>query len=55
MNGTWKGEPASEEELNAHEAFMDELGAEEPARSCDMVRAWMKLNIEAALTPVWNN
>ena len=45
----------SEEELKAHEAFMEKIRAEEPVRSCDMVRAWMKLNIEASMCPVWNN
>jgi hypothetical protein len=55
MNGTWKGEPASEEELKAHEAFMEEVRAEEPDRSSDMIRAWMKINIESSMAKVWNN
>ena len=48
-------EHISEEELKAHEAFMEEVRTADPKQSCDMIRAWMKLNIEASLTPVWNN
>lgn len=43
------------EELRAHEALMKKIRAEEPVRSCDMIRAWMKLNIESSMTRVWNN
>jgi len=43
------------EELRAHEALIKKIRAEEPSRSCDMVRAWMKLNIESSMTRVWNN
>jgi hypothetical protein len=55
MNDTWKSEPASEEELNAHEAFMEEVRTADPKQSCEMIRAWLKLNIEASMCPVWNN
>jgi hypothetical protein len=43
------------EELQAHEAFMEEIRAADPKRSCDMVRAWMKLNIESVMSPIKNN
>jgi hypothetical protein len=55
MNGTWKGEPASEEELKLHEAFMEEVRTADPKQSCEMIRAWMKLNIESSMAKVWNN
>ena len=42
-------------QLDQHAQFLEEIRAEEPVRSCDMVRAWMKLNIEASMIPVWNN
>ena len=42
-------------QLEAHAKFLEEIRTEEPTRSCDMVRAWMKLNIEASMCPVWNN
>jgi hypothetical protein len=42
-------------QLEAHAKFLEEIRTEEPVRSCDMVRAWMKLNIEASMCPVWNN
>jgi hypothetical protein len=45
----------SDEDLKLHEAFMEEIRAAEPTRSCDMVRAWMKLNIESSLVKVTNN
>jgi|688.fasta_scaffold1116045_2 hypothetical protein len=48
-------EHISEEELKAHEAFMEEVRAAAPKQSCDMIRAWLKLNIEASMCPVWNN
>jgi hypothetical protein len=48
-------EPLSGQELKANEAFMEKIRTEEPNRSCDKVRAWMKLNIEASTCPVWNN
>jgi hypothetical protein len=48
-------EPLSGQELKAYEAFMEKIRTEEPKQSCDMVRAWMKLNIEASMCPVWNN
>ncbi len=48
-------EPLSGQELKTYEALMEKIEAEEPVRSCDMVRAWMKLNIEASMCPVWNN
>jgi hypothetical protein len=34
-------------QLEAHAQFLEEIRTEAPVRSCDMVRAWMKLNIEA--------
>jgi hypothetical protein len=43
------------EELQAHEAFMEKIRAEDPKDSCNMVRAWMELNIESVMVPVWNN
>jgi hypothetical protein len=45
----------SPEELQTHEAFMEKIRTEDPKNSCDMVRAWMKLNIESVMTPIWNN
>jgi hypothetical protein len=48
-------EQMSDQELKAHESFMEKIRTEEPVRSTDMVRAWMKLNIEASMCPVWNN
>jgi len=45
----------SPEELQAHEAFMEKIRAEDPKQSCDMVRAWMELNIQASMSPFWNN
>jgi hypothetical protein len=48
-------EQMSEQEFKAYEALMDKIRAEEPVSSCDMVRAWMKLNIESSMCPVWNN
>jgi hypothetical protein len=45
----------SPEELKAHEAFMEEVRTADSKQSCDMIRAWFKLNIEASMTPVWNN
>jgi len=39
----------------AHEEFFERIRTEEPTRSCDMVRAWMKLNIESSLVKVTNN
>jgi len=45
----------SPEELKAHEAFMEEIRAADPKQSCDMVRAWMKLNIESVMAPIGNN
>jgi hypothetical protein len=42
-------------QLEAQAKFLEEIRAEDPVRSCDMVRAWMKLNIEASRCPVWNN
>ena len=33
-------EHISEEELKAHEAFMEEVRAAAPKQSCDMIRAW---------------
>jgi hypothetical protein len=43
------------EDLEAHEKFMEEVRTAEPTRSCDMVRAWMKLNIQSVFTDVWKN
>ena len=43
------------EEIEAHDKFLEEIRQAEPKESCEMVRAWMKLNIEASMTPVWNN
>jgi hypothetical protein len=43
------------EEVEAHEKFMEEVRQADPKESCDMIRAWMKLNIEASMTPVWKN
>jgi hypothetical protein len=43
------------EELQAHEAFMEKIRAEDPKESCDMVRAWMELNIESVMSPIGNN
>jgi hypothetical protein len=48
-------EHISEEELKAHEAFMEEVRTADLKQSCEMIRAWLKLNIEASTTPVWNN
>lgn len=45
----------TEEEFQAHKKLLEEIREAEPMRSCDMVRAWMKLNIEASMTPVENN
>jgi hypothetical protein len=45
----------SDQELKAYEAFMEKIRTENPVSSTDMVRAWMKLNIEASMIPVWNN
>ncbi len=45
----------SKEDLEAHEKFMEEVREAEPEKSCEMVRAWMKLNIESSITPVWKN
>jgi len=42
-------------QLEQHAKFLEEIRTAEPKQSCDMVRAWMKLNIEASMTPVWNN
>jgi hypothetical protein len=39
----------------AHEEFFERIRTEDPKQSCDMVRAWMKLNIESVMVPVWNN
>ncbi len=43
------------EEIQAHDKFLEEIRECEPMRSCEKVRAWMKLNIEASMTPVWKN
>ncbi len=43
------------EDLEAHEKFMEEIRQAEPTRSCDMVRAWMKLNIQSAFTDISKN
>ncbi len=43
------------EEIEAHDKFLEEVRQAEPVRSCDMIRAWMRLNIEASMTPVWKN
>jgi len=43
------------EEIELHKEFLEKVGAEEPKRSCDMVRAWMKINIESSMTKVKNN
>ena len=45
----------SEQELKAYEALMEKIRAEEPVSSCDMVRAWVKLNIESSMAPIGNN
>lgn len=45
----------TEEEFQAHKKLLEEIREAEPMKSCDMVRAWMKLNIEASMTPVENN
>jgi hypothetical protein len=42
-------------QLEAHAEFLEEIRTKEPTRSSDMVRAWMKLNIEASMIPVWDN
>ena len=42
-------------QIEAHKVFLEKVGAEEPKRSCDMVRAWMKLNLESFLAPIGNN
>ena len=42
-------------QLEAHAKFLEEIRAEEPVRSCNMVRAWMKLNIESSMTKVQDN
>jgi hypothetical protein len=44
-----------EEEQKAHEAFMEEVRTTDPKQSCDMIRAWMKLNIESVMSPIKNN
>ena len=43
------------DEVSMHTDFLADVRAEEPERSCDKIRAWMKLNIEASMCPVWNN
>jgi hypothetical protein len=45
----------TEEEFQAHKKWLEEIRECEPVRSCEKVRAWMKLNIEASMTPVWKN
>jgi hypothetical protein len=45
----------SEQEFKAYEVLMEKIRAEEPKQSCDMVRAWMKLNIESSMTKVQDN
>ena len=42
-------------QFEAHKEFLEKVGAEEPERSCDMIRAWMKINIESSMTKVQNN
>jgi hypothetical protein len=48
-------EPLSGQELQAYEAFMEKIRTADPVNSCDMVRAWVKLNIESSLVKVTNN
>jgi len=43
------------EELQLHEAFMEKIRTADPKEPCDMVRAWMELNIQASMSPFWNN
>jgi hypothetical protein len=43
------------EELEEHAKFLEQVRQTEPKESCEMIRAWMKLNIESSMTPVWNN
>lgn len=38
-----------------HEKLHEEIREAMPMQSCEKVRAWMKLNIESSMTPVWNN
>jgi hypothetical protein len=45
----------STEELQDHKKFMEEVRTAEPARSCEMIRAWTMLNIEATMTDVQKN
>jgi hypothetical protein len=45
----------TEEEFQAHKKWLEEIRECEPVRSCEKVRAWMKLNIESSMTPVWKN
>ncbi len=43
------------DEVSMHTDFLEDISDLEPNRSCDKVRAWMKLNIEASKCSVWNN
>jgi hypothetical protein len=48
-------EPLTGQELKTYEAFMEKIRAEKPKQSCDMVRAWIKLNIDSSMTKVQDN
>ena len=43
------------EEFEAHKKLMEDVRRAEPKQSCEMIRAWIKLNVEASVIPVWNN
>lgn len=43
------------EEIEAHDKFLEEVRQADPKESCEMIRAWMKLNIQSAFTNVWKN
>ena len=43
------------QELKAYEALMEKIQAEDPVSSVDMVRAWIRLNVEASTIEVQNN
>ena len=42
-------------QLEQHIKFLEEVRQAKDKKSCDMIRAWMKINIESSMTKVGNN